>query len=58
MKRREFAAMLNVSVRTVDRMIAAREIPVRRVRDKTVRILLSDAERYLATTATNTGGGQ
>ncbi|MEI6074431.1 MAG: helix-turn-helix domain-containing protein [Verrucomicrobiota bacterium] len=43
-----FADMLDVSVRTVDRMIAAKEIPVHRVRGKVVRILRSDAERYLA----------
>ena len=42
-----FADMLDVSVRTVDRMIAANEIPVHRVRGKVVRILRSDAERYL-----------
>jgi excisionase family DNA binding protein len=45
--RSEFAVMLHVSLRTVDRMIAAKEIPVHRVRDKTVRILRSDAERYI-----------
>jgi excisionase family DNA binding protein len=43
----EFADALRVSVRTVDRMIAAGEIRVRRVRGKAVRILRSDAERYL-----------
>ena len=43
-----FADMLLVSVRTVDRIIAAKEIPVHRVRGKVVRILRSDAERYLA----------
>jgi len=47
--RSEFAVMLHVSVRTVDRMIAAKEIPVHRVRGKVVRILRSDAERYLGT---------
>jgi excisionase family DNA binding protein len=36
-----------VSVRTVDRMIAAGEIRVRRVRGKCVRFLRSDVERYL-----------
>lgn len=45
--RAEFAVMLRVSVRTVDRMIAADEIRVRRVRGKAVRILRSDAEAYL-----------
>ena len=44
-----FADMLLVSVRTVDRIIAAKEIPVHRVRGKVVRILRSDAERYLGT---------
>jgi excisionase family DNA binding protein len=43
----EFSDALRVSVRTVDRMIAVGEIRVRRVRRKTVRILRSDAERYL-----------
>ena len=43
----EFAAALRVSVRTVDRMIAADEIRVRRIRGKVVRILRSDVERYL-----------
>ena len=43
----EFADALRVSVRTVDRMIADGEIRVRRIRGKAVRILRSDAERYL-----------
>ena len=43
----EFADALRVSVRTVDRMIAAGEIRVRRIRGKAVRILRSDVERYL-----------
>jgi excisionase family DNA binding protein len=43
----EFADALQVSVRTVDRMIAAEEIRVRRIRRKCVRILRSDVERYL-----------
>jgi excisionase family DNA binding protein len=43
----EFADALRVSVRTVDRMIAAGEIRVRRVRGKCVRILRSDVEKYL-----------
>ena len=43
----EFAAALRVSVATVDRMIAAGEIRVRRVRGKAVRILRAEAERYL-----------
>jgi excisionase family DNA binding protein len=43
----EFADALRVSVRTVDRMIAAGEIRVRRVRSKAVRILRSDVEKYL-----------
>ena len=43
----ELAEVLHVSVRTVDRMIAAGEIRVRRVRGKAVRFLRSDVERYL-----------
>ena len=43
----ELADLLQVSVRTVDRMIAAGEIPVRRVRGKAVRFLRSDVEQYL-----------
>jgi len=42
----ELAVLLNVSVRTVDRMIAARELPVRRVRGH-VRFLRSDVNLYL-----------
>ena len=40
----EFADALRVSVRTVDRMIAAGEIRVRRMRGKAVRILREDVE--------------
>jgi excisionase family DNA binding protein len=43
----ELASLLQVSLRTVDRMIAADEIPVRRVRGKAVRFLRSDVEDYL-----------
>ena len=43
----ELAVLLNVSVRTVDRMIAAEQLPVRRVRGRAVRFLRSDVERYL-----------
>lgn len=43
----ELAELLHVSVRTVDRMIAASEIRVRRVRGKVVRFLRSDVEEYL-----------
>lgn len=43
----ELAELLHVSVRTVDRMIAASEIRVRRVRSKVVRFLRSDVEEYL-----------
>ena len=50
----ELAALLNVSVRTVDRMIAARELPVRRVRGH-VRFLRSDVDRYLQGDASRTG---
>ena len=55
----EFADALRVSVRTVDRMIADGEIRVRRIRGKAVRILRSDAERYLdGGSATGNGGGR
>ena len=43
----ELADLLHVSVRTVDRMIAAEEINVHRVRGKAVRFLRSDVEEYL-----------
>ena len=43
----EFADAFRVSVRTVDRMIAAGEIQVRRIRGKSVRIPRSEVERYL-----------
>jgi excisionase family DNA binding protein len=43
----ELAALLHVSVRTVDRIIAAGEIPVRRVRGYAVRFLRSDVDQYL-----------
>ena len=43
----ELAELLHVSVRTVDRMIAAGEIPVRRVRGYAVRFLRSDVDQYL-----------
>jgi len=43
----EFADAFQVSVRTVDRMIAAGEIRVRRIRGKAVRIPRSEFERYL-----------
>lgn len=45
--RSELAALLQVSVRTVDRMIAAEEIRVRRVRGKVVRFLRTDVDDYL-----------
>jgi excisionase family DNA binding protein len=45
--RLELPALLRVSIRTVDRMIANGEIPVRRVRGRTVRFLRSDVEEYL-----------
>jgi excisionase family DNA binding protein len=48
----EFADAFRVSVRTVDRMIAAGEIQVRRIRGKAVRIPRSEVERYL------NGGGR
>ena len=43
----ELASLLQVSLRTVDRMIAAEEINVHRVRGKAVRFLRSDVEEYL-----------
>ena len=43
----DLAHLLRVSVRTVDRMIAAQEIRVRRVRGKAVRFMRSDVEQYL-----------
>ena len=52
----EFAQALRVSVRTVDRMIAAGEIRVRRVRGKAVRIRLSDVEHYLCGSHLPSGG--
>lgn len=51
----ELAALLRVSVRTVDRMIAAGEIPVRRVRGRAVRFLRSDVEHYLHGDTRRTG---
>ena len=45
--RLEVAVLLQVSVRTVDRMIACGEIPVRRVHGKAVRFLRADVEHYL-----------
>ena len=49
----ELAALLNVSVRTVDRMIAAEQLPVRRVRGH-VRFLRSDVEQYLSRSSNST----
>ena len=43
----ELAQLLQVSVRTVDRMIADEEIRVRRVRGKVVRFERADVEQYL-----------
>ena len=42
--------MLHVSVRTVDRMIAAGEVAVLRPHGRTVRIQRGEAERVLAAT--------
>jgi excisionase family DNA binding protein len=50
--RLELTELLRVSVRTVDRMIAAGELPVRRVRGRAVRFLRSDVDHYL------NGGGR
>jgi excisionase family DNA binding protein len=52
----ELAELLHVSVRTVDRMIAASEIRVRRVRGKVVRFLRSDVEEYI--NGGSNGGGR
>ena len=43
----ELAGLLHVSLRTVDRMIAAEEINVHHVRGKAVRFLRADVEEYL-----------
>ena len=53
----EFADAFRVSVRTVDRMIAAGEIRVRRIRGKAVRIPRSEVERYLNSDASRANGG-
>ena len=53
----EFADAFRVSVRTVDRMIAAGEIPVRRIRGKCVRILREDVEQYLNSDKSRASGG-
>ncbi len=45
--RLEFAEAFRLSVRTVDRMIAAGEIEARRIRGKAVRIPRTEAERFL-----------
>ena len=46
MTRKEVAESLRISVRTVDRMIASGQLPVRRVLGG-VRFLRSDVEEYL-----------
>jgi excisionase family DNA binding protein len=51
----ELAELLRVSLRTVDRMIAAGEIRVCRIRGKAVRFLRSDVEQYLNGGACRTG---
>ena len=43
----DVAEAFRVSVRTVDRMIAAGELQVRRIRGKAVRIPRSEVERFL-----------
>ena len=55
MTRKEVAEHLRVSVRTVDRMIASGQLPVRRVRGRAVRFLRSDVERYLHGDTNRTG---
>ena len=54
--RPECAALLDVSLRTLDRMIADREIPFHRVRGKVVRFLRADVEAYQVRAARATGG--
>jgi len=45
--RKEFAAAFRLSLRTVERMIAAGEIQIRHIGPKAVRIPRTEAERYL-----------
>ncbi|HOX58215.1 MAG TPA: excisionase family DNA-binding protein [Candidatus Paceibacterota bacterium] len=49
--RGELAAALNVSVRTVDRMLAEDELPCMKLRGSLVRFYLPDVLRGLAATA-------
>jgi excisionase family DNA binding protein len=45
--RKEFAAAFRLSLRTVERMIAAGEIQIRHIGPRAVRIPRTEAERYL-----------
>ena len=53
--RREFANALRVSLRTADRLIAAGEVRVIRLRGRALRILRAEVERYLETEAVRRG---
>ena len=53
--RLEFADALRVSLRTADRLIAAGEVRVVRLRGRALRILRADVERYLETEAVRRG---
>lgn len=53
--RNGFAAALSLSVRTVDRMIAAKEIAGRHIHGKVVRIPRAEAERILQGKAASAG---
>ena len=52
------AAFLVLSIRTVDRMIAAGEIEVNRLHGRSVRIQRAEAERVLAATKAQTTAKQ
>lgn len=49
--REELAAVLKISVRTVDLMIAGEEIPFMKLRGDLVRFYLPDVVRHLTATA-------
>jgi len=46
--RQELAEVLKVSVRTIDRMVAAGQLPARRLGRSTVRFYLPEVMRWLA----------
>ena len=56
--RPEFAALLSLSIRTVDRMIAAGEVAVLRPHGRAVRIQRAEAERVLAATKAQSAAKQ